>query len=100
MIGTVYSIGHGTATAEDFIGTLVDAGDHAPCIRRIDPQEARVGATRRPPERNDVSSAVRRFVHRRSHQVHDVRVLRVRVDLSAGARQLPGPEGPRVSAIL
>ncbi|HAF10976.1 MAG TPA: DNA repair protein [Chloroflexi bacterium] len=26
MTGTVYSIGHGTATAEDFIGTLVDAG--------------------------------------------------------------------------
>lgn len=26
MTGTVYSIGHGTATAEDFTGTLVDAG--------------------------------------------------------------------------
>jgi len=26
MTGTVYSIGHGTATAEEFIRTLADAG--------------------------------------------------------------------------
>ena len=79
---------------------LIDAGHHPLRVGGIDPEEARVRAARRAPERRDVLARVGRAIDRRAHEVHDVGMLRIGVDLPAGARELPRAERPRVAAVI
>ena len=79
---------------------LIDARDHAFRVRRIDPKKTGVGAARRAPERGDMPSCVDRSVHRGAHEVHKIGIVRIRVDLAAGARQLARAKHPGLSAIV
>ena len=79
---------------------LIDAREHPPRIRGIDPQESRIGAARRAPERRDVPPRVHRAVNGGAHQVHLIGILRIRVDLAARARQLAGAKRPALSSVV
>ncbi len=79
---------------------LVNSSHHPFVVGRIDPEEARVCPTRRAPIRRHVLSGVGRSIHRRAHQIHDVRTLRIRVDLSSRARELPRSQRPRLAAVV
>src|SRR6185369_11576448 len=66
----------------------------------IDPHEARVRATRRAPPRRYALPAVGGAIDRGARQVDDVGILRIRVDLAAGARQSLRAERPRLASII
>src|SRR5581483_4450494 len=79
---------------------LIDSREHPFRVRRIDPEESGIGAARRAPERRDVTARVDRAVDGGAHQVHLIRILRIGVNLSAGAGQLPRPERPALASIV